>query len=1051
MSSINSMLSDFFSKISNRSQQIAKFIKPEELSELSLIYPPLLDYYPYEVKQSKGINLKKIYNSFYTFLKRLSKFYPILLIIDDADNMDDKIIKMLEYLTNYIVDLPILIILTYEKYEKKSNTFTISKKIKLEPLNHINIKNIVFKLFKRKQSTKFNNWLYNKTKGNPFYIEEIIKSLSKMNIISFQKNKWNIRSYYEDYPLQPSLISFIQNKLKKLDKDKINFLKIIYVLGNNFTIDDIDKLQNQYSKENILSILHLLELDGIIDKNESMNYKFHHAIFQKILNTYFKNNEIRDLHRKAAGIIEKSYPDDFENIAFHKTHDLTPKEYSSELVKYLIKTSDLLKKQQNWIKAKQYITLAKRMSKSIHNISEKELLQIDIKVIQLNSYIGEELPHINYIYSLIDKLLQIEEKKEIFSISSIYIQHLIDNFKFDEAEKLLNKNLQLISEDEVINKWKLKYQFCLLTLKRGNINRAIERSEKLIEEIDSKISPLGEWYPTNLLAGINYFLGNLEIAEKYYSKSLEILKIIPKAKDNLATTYGNLSLIYIEFGKINLAVEYSLKYLDIEMKLGNNYKIAKANDFLSSAYLAKSNFFKAKKHAMKFNERALKSNKDELVLESYLKLFGIYFQEKNYEKAKEILNNLSTFQDKFKTNFYNIDIILSKAKISYIEKQYNTSIDLINTCIEICENKNLIIKRADSLSLRALVYALKDKKTKSKEDFNKAKKIFKTKGAKYKLYKLYISMGFNFKGKENDLFLLKGLKLLKEFVLIEEVIKIKDNLKEKKYPLSFVFLENFFIKQTEEIKGKDLQIFTFGGLSIKDQRNQEQIPTKTWGSKKAKELLGLLLVLSPKKGVTREIVSSHLWSEKCSKEAQNNFHVTLSHLRKVIGIDSIICEESLYKLNNKKLWVDYFEFIKLDKEYSLFLKQSKFHKAEEIVRKLINLYDGEFLPEMYTLPIDDEKVLLKLKIKEHLLWLIELLKERLEWKEVLLFSKKLLQINPTDERAHRYIIISLFEQGDRSGVIKHYKRLKSILRAELDVDPEIKTTNLLTELNINIK
>lgn len=233
---------------------------------------------------------------------------------------------------------------------------------------------------------------------------------------------------------------------------------------------------------------------------------------------------------------------------------------------------------------------------------------------------------------------------------------------------------------------------------------------------------------------------------------------------------------------------------------------------------------------------------------------------------------------------------------------------------------------------------------------------------------------------------------------------------------------------------------------MENPKLREPIPERLWGSKKAKELLGLLLVLSKRKGITREILSSYLWPEMGPREAQNNFHVTLSHLRKVLGSEGIICEEPFYRLDTEKFWVDYLELERFYKEYSLYKSQGKLHLAEERARRAVKLYQGDFLPELYSLPIDDEQMVLKERIKEMLLWLAELSRERLEWKEVLTHSHRLLQIDPIDERGHRLVMETLYKSGDRGGAIEHYNRLKKILKRELDVKPAPETEKLYQNL-----
>jgi len=300
---------------------------------------------------------------------------------------------------------------------------------------------------------------------------------------------------------------------------------------------------------------------------------------------------------------------------------------------------------------------------------------------------------------------------------------------------------------------------------------------------------------------------------------------------------------------------------------------------------------------------------------------------------------------------------------------------------------------------------------------------------------------------ERDVILQKAIKLLFQTNNINEIKYIYGKFEKEKYLDAFSYIDTYLNRaQNLTTKTKLVKIITFGGLFIEDPQLKEFKPEKIWGSIKAKELFALLLILSKNKGITREILSSYLWPEKNSKKAKNNFHVTLSHIRKVLGNEIIICEEPFYKLNTDNLSVDYYDFNSLFNNYKSSIKEGKIHLAVQITKEIIKIYQGDFLPEMFSIPILDLNSLLKNKMKEIYIWLIDLAEKKYDWNEILSLSHKLLQIDPFDERGHRYLMMYISEKSDRNQVIKHYRKLSTLLKKEFEVEPENKTKILYKSL-----
>jgi two-component SAPR family response regulator len=1045
------MLTDYFDRIDNRSQRIARYLRPEDVANLALLSPQLLEWFPFEIPKPNEASRDAVYGSLFNFFKNLARLYPLALIIDDAHRLDEYALEFLDYLGCRIEDLPVSVIVGLRSRNRQEFLPKVSARRRLErlvlnPLNQEMIREALYRLFDHDPPERFLSWLSKVSNGNPFFIEEILRVLLKKNLISYQEGTWEIRDYYEDFPLPDTIVGFTRDRLKGFNRDGLRFLKAAAILGEEFSLTDMEKLLKDFSARRFLSTVHRLKLEGVLEEKKEGGYRFHHPFVREVLVQDMDRNEKRNLHRTIARIIESLHPERIDEIAAHKTLELTPEEYTVELVGFLRTVSSTFLSRQNSKKAKEYLRLARRVSTAIPSFSEKTRLEIDGQLMVLIGLSGEELPPVAEGEDLIQKLLTVGLKRQAFNIFNIYARRLIDSLRFDEARAMIAVALEVLGPEEQIEQWRLRYLRCILAVKQGRYQEAETEGQKLVHDIDPKISPLGCWFATNLLGGVAFSYGNLETAQKYYEAALQIAEDAGN-QDIRASSCGNLSLVLRERGEIDRAVEYARKNLDVVAELGDEYKQAVAHNFLASCALVQRDFGRAEVHAQRFRILAQRNNVREQILESGLKWFHIYFEQKKLKEAKKELLDLSPFKIETLSGLHQVELLTSQGMIALAEGSFAHAVPIFNSAFAVAEENNLSLARGRVLTERGLCLLRQGKKAAARKDFENAKKIFIEKKALSSLARLLTSFGAEWDGKDKDDIFVQGLEYLKAMRLFALLREVGNRIKKKEFPKSAIFLKQV-LKPTvpEQADAELLNIFTFGGLIVEDPKLKESLPEKVWGSKKAKELLGLLLVFSKRKGATREILSSYLWPEMGPKEAQNNFHVTLSHLRKVLGSDGIICEEPFYKLDSGKFRVDYFEFEQCVQEFSLFKVQGKFHRAEEVAHRALKFYQGDFLPEMYSLPIDDEQLVLKRQVKELLLWLAEISKERLAWKEVLANSQRLLQIDPTDERAHRLVMEALDEQGDKGGAIKHYARLKKLLKSELGVEPESITEKLYNSL-----
>lgn len=224
-------------------------------------------------------------------------------------------------------------------------------------------------------------------------------------------------------------------------------------------------------------------------------------------------------------------------------------------------------------------------------------------------------------------------------------------------------------------------------------------------------------------------------------------------------------------------------------------------------------------------------------------------------------------------------------------------------------------------------------------------------------------------------------------------------------------------------------------------------------SDKALALLSYLSVESDQ-AHRREKISGLLWPDYPEGSARTNLRRALADLRRAINDEGAqppylnVSRQTIQFNTKSDAWVDVNQFAR----YS----RSAFKPDQIAVEnwgKAIEIYRGAFM-EGFSLPDSQEFEQWLLITREHfqrrmletLHRITEQLGESGEIKRALPYAWRQLEIDPSQESAHRQVMRLLALNGQRSAAINQYRSCVQILTTELGVDPSPETQKLYEQL-----
>jgi len=240
-----------------------------------------------------------------------------------------------------------------------------------------------------------------------------------------------------------------------------------------------------------------------------------------------------------------------------------------------------------------------------------------------------------------------------------------------------------------------------------------------------------------------------------------------------------------------------------------------------------------------------------------------------------------------------------------------------------------------------------------------------------------------------------------------------------------------------------LRIRALGSLEI--AIDGVAVPPSAWGYAKARELL-IHLLFWPE-GRTREQIGVALWPDASAAQVRNSFHVTLHHLRRVLGhAHWVMFERGRYRLNVDG-GID-FDVVIVEQRLTDALRAARRSDAPlEEVASAVALYRGHFLDGE---PVADWHLEIRDRLSHLHASALEALGNALlareRYGDASAVLERLIRQEALHEGAYRSLMLCRARDGDQAGMIREYRRLQAVLRRELDAAPAAETMELFRRL-----
>jgi class 3 adenylate cyclase len=271
----------------------------------------------------------RLFEALIALLRIPADEHGVLLIIEDIHWADASTRELLDYMTRRLRTTRIMVLATYRSDElhrrhpllplvqgwRRSGTARI---VELEPLDPSGIAEMVKAIFDEAQvSDEFRDLIFQRSEGNPFVAEEILKAaIDKGDIYRAAGGGWDRRAL-KDLTLPTTVTDSVLLRLERLNDEQADILHAAAVLGRSFDYRTLAAVAGP-SEDRIQEGLHLFVQQQLMEEEAaSHRYRFRHALTREAIYSDLITPRRLALHSRAADTLAKLPGTPPVDLAYH--------------------------------------------------------------------------------------------------------------------------------------------------------------------------------------------------------------------------------------------------------------------------------------------------------------------------------------------------------------------------------------------------------------------------------------------------------------------------------------------------------------------------------------------------------------------------------------------------------------------------------------------------------------------------------------------------------------------------------------------------------------
>ena len=270
------------------------------------------------------IRKQRIFQAVRALLSAVSLRRPVVFILEDLHWIDRFSQELLEYIfgrtTEAVLSLFVLTFRNEYPHARLLEGWTLVDLNRLSPEDAQQL--VLHRLNADTLAPEVEAFILQRSEGNPFFIQEIIKTLLDKKIVTVRRRKVELLTDNIAAVVPSTIQGIIMARIDRLQDSIKEVLFGASVIGREFSRPLLEEVIGN-RRDLVPTLAELGSLELILEKDEAreFEYLFKHFLIQEVAYNTMLVNKRKELHASIARAIEHLYPDRlveyYELLAFH--------------------------------------------------------------------------------------------------------------------------------------------------------------------------------------------------------------------------------------------------------------------------------------------------------------------------------------------------------------------------------------------------------------------------------------------------------------------------------------------------------------------------------------------------------------------------------------------------------------------------------------------------------------------------------------------------------------------------------------------------------------
>ena len=297
--------------------------------ELTKIVPELSDYLAESAGEVLMVDKFRLFEGVRRLLEQQVATGPLIISLDNIHWADEGSLELLHYIIRAFHGSPILFLLIYRVEEAGKECFQrvlnnmsregLFSRITLEPLGEADLSRMLSMIIDRIPSHSLTGYIYRKTGGNPFFVEELMKSLHESGALYWNSDSWKFREEMAD-KIPHSIEDVIDRKLGLMSAEARSLMEHAAVIGREFDFGFLLEM-TEWNEGQLFDIMDEILGMRFLSQGDEESFRFKEDIIREIICSRMNESRKRKYHLDIGEKLlkdNKDYPEKVaEELAFH--------------------------------------------------------------------------------------------------------------------------------------------------------------------------------------------------------------------------------------------------------------------------------------------------------------------------------------------------------------------------------------------------------------------------------------------------------------------------------------------------------------------------------------------------------------------------------------------------------------------------------------------------------------------------------------------------------------------------------------------------------------